>query len=184
MRGTSLESKCTPANDYEQGIDFFVHDGYQTRINGERETKRGTSNPTYLYYTLGKLEILKLREDYKKMPEATLRCRSFTTGSCSRDAAIKIVRKALLGNDSPCYRKWGGRHRPRRTPGPAPRMHGIEGRRGRRPRPGERPTSASQLNRSAEAFQIFLGHRLQRYPAAPGTQSSGNHVRIESFLPQ
>ena len=55
-------SRCTPASmTYEQGIDFFVKEGYQSRTNGERETKRGTSNPTYLYYTLGKLEILKLR---------------------------------------------------------------------------------------------------------------------------
>ncbi|MCU1262326.1 MAG: hypothetical protein JWO80_5211, partial [Bryobacterales bacterium] len=43
---------------YEQGIDFFVKEGYLTRANGERETKRGTADPTYLYYTLGKLEIL------------------------------------------------------------------------------------------------------------------------------
>ena len=32
----------------------------------EEEAKRGTSDPTYLYYTLGKLQILKLRADYKK----------------------------------------------------------------------------------------------------------------------
>ena len=51
----------------EQGIDFFVKEGYTSHANGERETKRGTSDPTYLYYTLGKLEILKLREDYKKL---------------------------------------------------------------------------------------------------------------------
>jgi uncharacterized protein (DUF885 family) len=50
---------------FEQGIDFFVKEGFQTRTNGERETKRGTSDPTYLYYTLGKLEIMKLREDYR-----------------------------------------------------------------------------------------------------------------------
>ena len=30
------------------------------------ETKRGAGDPTYLYYTLGKLEIMKLREDLKK----------------------------------------------------------------------------------------------------------------------
>jgi uncharacterized protein (DUF885 family) len=28
---------------YEQGIDFFVHQGYQSRTNGERETKRGVA---------------------------------------------------------------------------------------------------------------------------------------------
>ena len=33
---------------YEQGVDFFVKEGFQTRTNGERETKRGTSDPIYL----------------------------------------------------------------------------------------------------------------------------------------
>jgi len=81
---------------YEQGIDFFVKEGYQTRANGERETKRGTSDPTYLYYTLGKLEILKLREDYKQ-PLQTFHDNFMKQGF----PPLKIVRRALLGNDSP-----------------------------------------------------------------------------------
>jgi uncharacterized protein (DUF885 family) len=87
---------------YEQGIDFFVKEGYQSRTNGERETKRGTADPTYLYYTLGKLEILKLREDYRKMKGA-----AFTLGEFHErfmqegPVPIKIMRKAMLGDDSP-----------------------------------------------------------------------------------
>src|SRR5690242_8745752 len=49
----------------EQATDFFVKEGYQTQAVSEREAKRGTSDPTYLVYTLGKLEIMKLRADYK-----------------------------------------------------------------------------------------------------------------------
>ena len=45
----------------EQGVEFFEKEGYQTHEIADRETKRGTSDPTYLYYTLGKLQILKLR---------------------------------------------------------------------------------------------------------------------------
>ena len=87
---------------YEQGIDFFVKEGYQTRALGERETKRGTSNPTYLYYTLGKLEILKLREDYKKMRGSAFTLQEFHDRFMREGfPPIKIVRKALLGNDSP-----------------------------------------------------------------------------------
>lgn len=87
---------------YEQGIDFFVNQGYQSRTNGERETKRGTSNPTYLYYTLGKLEIMKLREDYKKMRGSAFTLQEFHDRFMSEGTPpIKIVRKALLGNDSP-----------------------------------------------------------------------------------
>ncbi len=49
-----------------QAREFFVKEGYQSAKIAEIETKRGTADPTYLYYTLGKLQILKLREDYKK----------------------------------------------------------------------------------------------------------------------
>jgi hypothetical protein len=87
---------------YDQGIDFFVKEGYQTRANGERETKRGTSDPTYLYYTLGKLEILKLREDYKKMKGSAYTLEDFHNRFLREGSPpIKIIRKALLGNDSP-----------------------------------------------------------------------------------
>ena len=87
---------------YEQGIDFFVKEGYQSRANGERETKRGTSDPTYLYYTLGKLEIMKLREDYKKMKGSSFSLEEFHNRFMQEGTPpIKIIRKALLGNDSP-----------------------------------------------------------------------------------
>jgi hypothetical protein len=87
---------------YNQGIDFFVNEGYQSRTNGERETKRGTSNPTYLYYTLGKLEILKLREDYKKKRGGDFTLEEFHDLFMREGTPpIKIVRKALLGDDSP-----------------------------------------------------------------------------------
>ncbi|MDQ6665273.1 MAG: DUF885 domain-containing protein [Acidobacteriota bacterium] len=87
---------------YEQGIDFFVKEGMQTRANGERETKRGTSDPTYLYYTLGKLEILKLREDYKKLRGDRYTLEEFHNSFMKQGfPPIKIVRRAMLGNDSP-----------------------------------------------------------------------------------
>jgi uncharacterized protein (DUF885 family) len=87
---------------YEQGIDFFVKEGYQTRANGERETKRGTSDPTYLYYTLGKLQILKLRQDYKQMKGAKYSLEEFHNNFMKQGyPPIRIVRRALLGNDSP-----------------------------------------------------------------------------------
>ena len=87
---------------FEQGVDFFVKEGYQTRTNGERETKRGTSDPTYLYYTLGKLEILKLREDYKKAQGSAYSLQKFHDNFLRQGfPPIKIVRRTLLGNDSP-----------------------------------------------------------------------------------
>ncbi|HVY92941.1 MAG TPA: DUF885 domain-containing protein [Bryobacteraceae bacterium] len=86
---------------YDQGVDFFVKEGYQTHITGDRETKRGTSDPTYLYYTLGKLEILKLREDYRKMKGNAFSLEEFHDTFLKQGMPpIKIVRKTMLGNDS------------------------------------------------------------------------------------
>jgi uncharacterized protein (DUF885 family) len=87
---------------YPQAIDFFVKEGYQTHANGERESKRGTGDPTYLYYTLGKLEILKLREDYKRMKGNQYSLEEFHNSFLKQGfPPIKIVRRAMLGNDSP-----------------------------------------------------------------------------------
>jgi uncharacterized protein (DUF885 family) len=49
---------------YEQAVELFVTEGYMERVAAEREARRGTADPTYLVYTLGKHEILKLRDDY------------------------------------------------------------------------------------------------------------------------
>jgi uncharacterized protein (DUF885 family) len=83
-------------------VEFFVKEGYQVRPVAEKEAKRGTSDPTYLVYTLGKLEILKLREDYKKMKGARYTLEGFHDAFLQQGfPPIKIVRRALLGNDSP-----------------------------------------------------------------------------------
>ena len=86
----------------EQATEFFVKEGYQVRPVAEKEAKRGTSDPTYLVYTLGKLEILKLREDYRKMKGGKLNLQAFHDAFLQQGfPPIKIVRRALLGNDSP-----------------------------------------------------------------------------------
>jgi uncharacterized protein (DUF885 family) len=87
---------------FERAVDFFVKEGFQTRAGAVRETKRGTSDPIYLYYTLGKLEILKLREDYRKARGAAFTLEEFHNKFLSQGTPpIKIVRRAMLGNDSP-----------------------------------------------------------------------------------
>jgi uncharacterized protein (DUF885 family) len=87
---------------YEQGIDFFVKEGYQSRANAERETMRGTSDPTYLVYTLGKLQIFKLRDDYKKLRGDEFTLQEFHDKFLQQGfPPIKIIRKAMLGEESP-----------------------------------------------------------------------------------
>jgi len=87
---------------FDQAVDFFVKEGYQSRSVGTVETKRGTSDPTYLYYTLGKLEILKLRADLEKKEGSNFSLQRFHDEFMGQGGApIKIVRQALLGDDSP-----------------------------------------------------------------------------------
>ena len=50
----------------EQGTRLFMDKGFSEREVAFEETRRGAYDPTYLYYTLGKLMIYKMREDYKK----------------------------------------------------------------------------------------------------------------------
>jgi uncharacterized protein (DUF885 family) len=83
-------------------VQFFVKEGYQSRANGERETRRGTSDPTYLYYTLGKLQILKLRDDYRKKMGSQFTLQEFHDHFIRQGyPPIKIIRRAMLGDDSP-----------------------------------------------------------------------------------
>jgi uncharacterized protein (DUF885 family) len=83
---------------FDQAVDFFVKEGYQSRTNALRETKRGTSDPTYLVYTLGKLQIMKLREDYRKKMGAAFRLEEFHDEFLKQGfPPIVLVRKALLG---------------------------------------------------------------------------------------
>ncbi len=85
----------------EQAEDFFVKEGYQSRSVGEVETKRGTGDPTYLYYTLGKLEIMKLREDMKKKQGAAFTLQGFHDDFMRQGfAPVKVIRKAMLGDGS------------------------------------------------------------------------------------
>jgi uncharacterized protein (DUF885 family) len=86
----------------DQAVDFFVTDGYQSRAAGLVETKRGTADATYLYYTLGKLEIMKLRADMMKKQGAAFNLEDFHNNFMRQGfAPIKIIRKAMLHNDSP-----------------------------------------------------------------------------------
>jgi uncharacterized protein (DUF885 family) len=87
---------------FDQAVQFFVKEGYQSRETALVETKRGTADPTYLYYTLGKLEILKLREDLRKKEGAAFSLEKFHDDFMKQGfPPIKIVRQALLGDDSP-----------------------------------------------------------------------------------
>jgi uncharacterized protein (DUF885 family) len=86
----------------DDAIAFFENEGYQSHQTALVETKRGASDPTYLYYTLGKLEILKLREDLRHKQGAAFSLQKFHDEFLKQGfPPIKIVRQAMLGDDSP-----------------------------------------------------------------------------------
>ena len=87
---------------FDQAVAFFQKEGYQSKETAMVETKRGTSDPTYLYYTLGKLEIMKLREDVKKKQGAAFSLQTFHNDFLRQGfPPVKIVREAMLGDQSP-----------------------------------------------------------------------------------
>jgi uncharacterized protein (DUF885 family) len=49
-----------------EGTQFFMEKGFCERAVAFEEARRGAYDPTYLYYTLGKLLIYKMRDDYKR----------------------------------------------------------------------------------------------------------------------
>lgn len=81
----------------EQATELFVNEGHMERAGAEREAKRGTSDPTYLVYTLGKHEILKLREEYFRRRGGSLKAfhDDLLRVGCP---PLPIARKLLFGD--------------------------------------------------------------------------------------
>jgi hypothetical protein len=80
----------------EQGAKLFVDKGFQEPANAYEEARRGAYNPTYLYYTFGKLEIQKLRDDFLARKKGTLR--DFHDAFVTQGGLpLPLVRKILLG---------------------------------------------------------------------------------------
>ncbi len=86
----------------EEAEAFFQKEGYQSKEIGVIETRRGAGDPTYLYYTLGKLEILKLRDDMRKKQGAAFSLEKFHDDFLRQGyPPVKIVRESMLGDGSP-----------------------------------------------------------------------------------
>ena len=67
----------------------------QEPANAYEESRRGAYNPTYLYYTLGKLEIQKLRDEYMQKKGGTLQ--QFHDAFVAQGGLpIPLVRKILF----------------------------------------------------------------------------------------
>jgi uncharacterized protein (DUF885 family) len=84
----------------EQGAKVFEAEGFQEPSNAYEEARRGAYDPTYLYYTLGKLQIYKLRADYRKARGEHYRLETFHNEFVRQGGLpIKLIRRILLPGD-------------------------------------------------------------------------------------
>jgi uncharacterized protein (DUF885 family) len=91
----------TAGMSYEEGVEFFMREGFLARTNAEREARRGTMDPTYLVYTLGKMEILKLREEWRRQMGDSFRLGEFHDRLLSYGMPpVRVLRMAMLGEDA------------------------------------------------------------------------------------
>jgi uncharacterized protein (DUF885 family) len=84
----------------EQSRRMFVEQCYTDEGNARQQAARGTYDPAYLNYTMGKLMIRKLRDDWIATRGGRTAWKSFHDEFLSYGGPpIPLVRKAMLGGD-------------------------------------------------------------------------------------
>jgi len=82
-----------------QAEQFFTTQAFLDPADARIESRRGTQDATYGYYTLGKLEIFKLRDDYQKKLGAEYTLAKFHAALLSHgNPPIPLLRPILLGD--------------------------------------------------------------------------------------
>jgi uncharacterized protein (DUF885 family) len=85
----------------EQGMRFFRDEAFMEEASARREAERGTFDPTYLVYSVGKLMLLKLRQDCKQQRGKAFSLRSFhDTLLGNGTAPFWLHRELMLGGDA------------------------------------------------------------------------------------
>jgi uncharacterized protein (DUF885 family) len=81
---------------------FFEDNAHMTPHGAMMEALRGTEDPGYLRYQLGKLMILKLRADVQKKEGKSFDLGRFHDEFLKQGALpIRLIRRAMLGSDGP-----------------------------------------------------------------------------------
>jgi len=92
----SIKTHCYDMN-VEEATQFFMSNWYQGEKSSSQEALRGTYDPGYLFYTLGKLQILKLQEDYKKQEGSNYSLQKFNDAMLDNGMPpIQMMRELLL----------------------------------------------------------------------------------------
>jgi uncharacterized protein (DUF885 family) len=95
IAGIQMHSQGMSVADAQK---LFEREAYQPPPVALSEAKRGTSDPTYGYYTMGKLMILKLRDDVRAKRGAAFTLQGFHDEFLKLGPLpLPLVRRALLG---------------------------------------------------------------------------------------
>jgi uncharacterized protein (DUF885 family) len=84
----------------EQGMRFFRDEAFLEEPTARREAERGTFDPTYLVYSVGKLMMLKLRRDYKEQQGGKFSLRAFHDSVLAQGCAPFSALRQLVLNDA------------------------------------------------------------------------------------
>lgn len=85
----------------DQSREMFVNECYQDEGNARQQAARGTYDPAYLNYTLGKLMIRRLREDWTASHGGREGWRDFHDQFLSYGGPpIPLVRQQMMGGDA------------------------------------------------------------------------------------
>jgi uncharacterized protein (DUF885 family) len=88
----------------DEATKFFQDNCYYEEKPAHSEAMRGTFDPGYLNYTLGKLQILKLRDDYKAQQGDEFSLQKFHNELLNHGMPpIRLLREIMLKDQS----KWG-----------------------------------------------------------------------------
>jgi len=80
----------------EQGVRFFRDEAFMEEGSARREAERGTFDPMYLVYSVGKLMLLKLRDDYKQQQGKSFSLKSFHDTLLGQGTAPVWLHRALM----------------------------------------------------------------------------------------
>src|SRR5438067_3835371 len=87
----------------DEATKFFQDNCYYEEKPARQEAMRGTFDPGYLNYTLGKLQILKLRDDYKAQQDDEFSLRQFHNELLNHGMPpIRLLREIMLKDQT----KW------------------------------------------------------------------------------
>jgi len=85
-----------------QATDMMGTECFQPKSVAYKEARRGTADPGYYSYTLGKLEILKLRGDVQKQEGKAFSLAKFHDQFLGAALVpIAVIRREILGKDGP-----------------------------------------------------------------------------------